>query len=344
MKGWNAKVALIPNSSVIIPNQVLPSPDGTYYVNQGNFGYLIGLVSAWNPDLSQPKLAAIINGTVRKIYDRKCWYSLFVKGQLVAPQATTQGQITATLGSDIIVGTGTAWTDALIGQQFRVGYNNPIYSIIDVPDATHLQLELQWGSPTITSGYFIVQNYFNLGPNIKYLKTMVNMQLGYKFHLHATQDTLNTLDPWRSNQNFPYISAGMPLDQQGNYLQELYPASWIQQAFPMMVYVQPPNLVNDSDNLPPYIRLDIVAKDAIAEALVIGGPKNNKYYDKAESTTKRQEFEGELLRLANADENLYRTEFTKFGEDLPFFQPGGAMWGAQHAISAGSDSGMGYDL
>ena len=336
---------IVPQSAVSIPQQVLPSPDGTYYANQGNVGYLLGMIAAWNPDISQPKMLAIINGTLRKIYDRKTWFFNFVKGQLVAPQATTQGQVTTTLGSNIVVGTGTAWTSALVGQQFRIGYNNPIYSIVDLPDATHLQLELQWGSPSVTSGYFIVQNYFNFGPNVKYVKTMVNMQLGYKFDLHATQDTLNTLDPWRQNQNFPYIAAGMPLDPQGNYLQELYPASWTQQAFPFMAYTQPPNVALDTDNLPPYMRLDIVAKDCISEALVIGGPKNNKYYDAAESGRKKQEFEGELLRLANADENLYRTEVTKFGEDLPYYNPGGALFSATHAyMASGSGGGGGYDL
>lgn len=334
---------LIPSSNVSIPQQVLPAPDGTYFQNQGNLGYLIGLCQAYNPDLSQPKILALINGTLRKIYDRKTWFFNFVKGQLISPQATTQGQAQTTLYSDIVTGVGTNWTDALVGQQFRVGYNNPIYTIIDVPDSTHLQLELQWGSPSVTSGYFIVQNYFNLGPNVKYLKCLVNMQLGYKFTLHATQDTLNTIDPWRQNANFPYISAGIPLDAQGNYLQELYPASWIQQSFPMMVYIQQPNLSADSDNLPPYMRLDIVAKDVIAEALVIGGPKNNKYYDRAESQGKRGEFESELLRLANADENLYRTEVTLFGEDLPYYSPGGALWNASHLVAAGGSLG-GYDL
>jgi hypothetical protein len=139
----------------------------------------------------------------------------------------------------------------------------------------------------------------------------------------------------------------MPLDPQGNYLQELYPASWIQQSFPFMAYVQPPNVANDTDNLPPYMRLDIIADDVIAEALVIGGPKKNEYYDAAESMRKRQRFEGELLRAANMDENLYRTEVTKWGEDLPYYNPGGALFSATHALSAGgygyAGSG-GYDL
>jgi hypothetical protein len=334
---------LVPTQNVVIPQQVSPDPSGTYYQNQGNLGYLIGLVQAWNPDLSQPKILTIINGTVRKVYDRKTWFSLFIKGQIISPQAVTKGQVTATLHSPTIQGIGTSWTTFLIGRQFRIGYNNPIYSIIDVDEtAQTLTLELPWGSPTITSGYFIAQNYFNFGPNVKYLKTMLNMQMGIKFQLHATQDTLNTWDPWRQNQNFPWVSAGMPLAQDGSYLQELYPASWIQQAFPWMGYIQPPNLVNDTDNLPPYIRLDIVAKDAIAEALVIGGPKNNKYYDAGESRNKKQEFEGELLRLANADENLYRTEVTRFGEDMPYYQSGGAFFEATHGVGPGGSGG--YDL
>lgn len=328
---------LIPNNAVVIPQQVLPT-GGPISVNQMDFSGAIGQVQFWNSDLSQPKIAALINNSLRKLVDRKCWLSLFVKGQVISPQATTQGQVTATLGSNIIVGNGTAWDESLIGQQFRIGYSNPIYSITDVdPGAQTLTLELPWGSPSVISGYFIVQNYFNFGPNIKYVKTMVNMQMGIKFSLHATQDTLNTLDPWRQNQNFSWMAAGMPLAQDGSYLMELYPASWIAQAYPFMAYVQPPNLVNDSDQFPAYFRGDIIVKDAIADALVIGGPKNNRFYDPGESQRKRAEFESEALRMANADENLYRTEVTKFGEDMPYYQTGGALWNAQHAI--GVDAG-----
>lgn len=334
---------LIPNSAVVIPQQVLPTGN-PIAVNQMDFGQAIGQVQFYNPDLSQPKIAALINNSLRKVVDRKTWLSLFVRGQVIAPQATTQGQVTASLGSPTIVGTGTAWTQALIGQQFRIGYNNPIYSIIAVDDTASpqtLTLELPWGSPNITSGYFIVQNYFNFGPNVKYIKTLVNMQMGIKFQLHATQDTLNTWDPWRQNVNFPWVAAGMPLAQDGSYLQEFYPAAWIQQAFPFTAYIQPSNLVNDSDPFPAYFRSDIIVKDAIAEALVIGGPKNNKFYDPAESVRKRQDFEGELLRMANMDENLYRTEVTRFGEDMPYYQTGGAFYSATHGLAA---TGPGYDL
>jgi hypothetical protein len=262
---------------------------------------------------------------------------------LVCPQATTQGQATVTLGSNIVQGIGTSWTSALIGQQFRIGYNNPIYTIFDVdPIGQQLSLELAWGGPSTTSGYFIVQYYFNLGPNIKYLKNMVNMQLGRRMWTHGTQDFLNSIDPWRSSGGgWPYVVAPVPLDPNGNYMVELYPASWIQQAFPFLAYVQPPNLVNDLDTLPAYIRCDVVLLDAIAQALVWRGPKNNPYYDSQESAVKKREFESELNQMAQADENLYRTNLSLPFEDVPYYQPGGAMWNAMHAVGVGDGGGYG---
>ncbi len=327
---------------VVIPNQVLPNGQAPYS-QQYNCGGLVGAVQFWNPNLSQPVILSLLNDSLKTILDRKTWYGMFIKGQLVAPQAVTLGQAITVLGDTTVTGVGTAWTTDLIGRQFRIGYNNPIYTIVDVDEtAQTLELELPWGSPGVLSGYFIVQYYFNFGPNIKYVKTMLNMQLGYKFYLHATQDTLNTMDPWRQNQNFPWMCAGMPAAPDGSYLSELYPASWIQQAFPFMAYVVPPNLVNDEDNLPPYIRGDVLIKYAISQALVIGGPKKNQFYDPQTARVKMGEFEGELLRMANADENLYRTEVVKYGEDLPYYNPGGAYWAATHACAA--SGGGGYEL
>jgi len=333
-------VPIIPSSPVAIPNQVGPTQGNLPYVQARPYSGMIGTVQSWNPDATA-QCGGWLNEAARVIYDRKTWYGLFLKGQIVCPQATTLGTATVTLNSPTVVGSnGTAWTAALIGQQFRIGYNNPIYTIIDVdPIGQTLTLELPWGGPSSTNGYFIVQYYYNIGSNIKYLKTAVNMQLGYKMRLHLTQDWLNSRDPWRQNQNFPWGISPMPVDSDGNYLIELYPVPWIQQALPFMAYVQPPNLVSDNDSLPAYIRCDIVEKFAIARALVWRGPKLNKYYDAAQSRIFMAEFEQELVNMANADENLYRTQVTLMGEDYPYYDSGGATWQSQHAVMAGGGQG-----
>lgn len=331
---------ILPQASVSIPNQVLSNGQNPY-VNQMNFGQLIGRVTSANPDATAIS-GQWINDAVRKIYDRKTWYSLLVKGQVLCPAAYTRGSAIAVSGSSTVQGAnGTQWTQDLVGRQFRIGYNNPIYTIIGVDEgAQTLQLEMPWGSRDVTGGYFIVQYYYNIGPNIKYIKTMVNMIQACKMRLRLTQDYLNTIDPWRQSGGvFPWGAAPMPTAMDGSYLIELYPVSWIQQALPFQAYVQPPNLINDSDVLPPYIRGDIVVKDAIAEALLWRGPKKNPYYDMANAQRLKGEFENELLQMANADENLYRTQVTFPGEEFPDFTPGGAMWDAMHASMAGGEYG-----
>jgi len=322
-----------PDYRSTIPQQVLPYPNGvTPFVQQMNFGQMKGSVMFWNPSCSA-EAGIWINEGLKVTLDRRTWFSMFCKGQLIAPGSVTTGSATVTLGSYNVTGTNTTWDASLVGRQFRIGYNNPIYTIVDVdPIGQVLQLELPWGGPSSTSGYFIIQYYFNLGPNIKYLYNMVNMQLGYKFRTGWTQNTLDAVDPWRQNQNFPWAVAPMPLDQNYNYLVELYPASWIQQAFPFMAYVVPPNLVDDQDTLPAYIRCDVILRYAISRALVFRGPKNNPYYDLAMSKQFMGEFEAEIGQMAQADENLYRIDVTKFGEDLPYYNPGGALWDAQHAV------------
>lgn len=307
-----------------------------------NFGQMIG----WVCNEANPNYLAVaptqINGIVRRILSLKTWYGTWIKGQAVCPQAVSTGQATVTLGSNTITGTGTSWDINLVGRQFRVGLNNPIYTIIDVNPVTQtLTIELPWGGPfppgvtTQTTGYNIVQMYYNIGPNIKYIKTMVNVMLGYKMRLNWTQDLLNKLDPWRIWVNFPCAIAPLPADPNGNYLVEMWPAPFASQALPFTAYVQPPNLVDDNDSLPPYIRCDVVVKEAMAAALRYR-PKNNPYYSEAAAlslaNTYHQEFIAMLEGMWNEDENLYRTSSTIEYEDYPDFIPGGNLYAAMHAI------------
>ena len=332
---------IIPNSA--ITNQVLPVQNGQLpYVTQENFSQMIGNVASWNPDCLA-EIPRWLNEIARQVYDRRTWYGLEIKGQLCVPAAVVGGTATVVNGSYQVTGSGTSWTNSIVGMQLRIGYNNPIYTITAVNTGTQtLTLELPWGGASGSFGYYIVKYFYNIGPNIKYIKRMVNMQMAIKFRLNLTQSYLDTIDPWRAmGGNFSWGLAPMPADPLGNYLVELYPASWVVQAFPFLAYIQPPNLVNDNDSLPPYIRTDIIVKEGISRALVFGGPKKNQYYDAGESQRKHAEFEVELNHMANADENLYRTNLITKEESFPYYEPGGAFWGAQHAVMA-SDSDGGW--
>lgn len=326
------------------PFQITPNVGVKPYTSQMNFGGMIGSISAWNPNcLSQ--IPGWVNQIVRQIYDMRTWYGLYTEGEVITPKAVNGGTVTTTLGSNIVQGINTTWDQTLIGRQFRQGLTSPPYTITNVdPFAQQLTLALPFGAPfppnqtTMTSGYFIVQMYYNLGANLKYLKQMVNFQMGFKLWLNLTQDYMDNRDAWRITTNFPWGVAPRPADPNGNYIVELWPAPWTQQVLPWNGYIQPPNLVLDTDCLPPYIRCDVVIKEAMCWALRYK-PNQNPGYDARSALsladTFHREYAGLLLDMANADENLYRISTTIQGEELPYYSPGGALYDAQHAVMSG---------
>lgn len=335
-------------SPVVIPQQVSLNPGVVPYVQQMNFSQMIGQVAAANPNFL-PQAPVILNEIMWEILAKKTWYGTMRKGQIICPAQVSGGTATVTLNSNTVQGNDTNWTPALVGRQFRAGLNTPIYTITAVdPSAQTLTLELPWGGPmapnqtTQTTGYYIIQMYYSFGPNIKYIKTCVNMQMGFKLWTNLTQDYLDNRDPWRITVNFPWGLAPLPVDPNGNYLVELWPSPFTQQALPFLAYVQPAKMVKDTDSLPPYIRCDVVLREARCRALRYR-PKENPGYDPQTALMLareyHQEYEGMLLEMANEDENLYRTSATIQGEDLPFYTPGGALYDAMTAHMSGSQAG-----
>ncbi len=344
---WNT-MAITP-STAPVPNQVNPTPGNLPYVQELNYGQMIGEVASWNPNASSSMIERWINHIARKVYDRRMWYGLLTKGQIVTPPIYNTGSCSVTTGSASVQGitgpNGTLWTASLIGRAFRIGFTYPIYQIIGVdPTNQVLTLELQWGGPNISStGYYIVQQYWSI-PNIKYIYAALNLQMMYRMWTNLNQSSLDNLDPSRQRLYYPWAIASMPPDPNGNFQCELYPASTIQQAYPYLAYVQPPNLINDTDSLPSFIRCDIVLAHGIADALMYR-PKDNPYYSESTAlsiaSAKMKEFEAELFQMSQADEALFRQDIIAPFERYPYFQPGGAILAAISPMLAGDAGGIG---
>lgn len=323
-------------------NQILPNKGVLPYVQQKAYGAMKGEVMDQNPDLDPESAGIFINNHVRKIYDRRTWYGLMIRGQLAVTGFILGGQVNISQGSTLVQGVGTTWTPTIVGKQFRLGYNTPPYTITSMdPFAQTLTLEMPWAGVNYTSaGYFIAQYYYSPGPNIKYIHTCKNMIMAWRLRLDYTQQSLDTIDPWRINTFSPAALAQMPPDPNGAYMVELWPVPNIVQSLPFIATVQPPNLVDDGDSLPPYIRTDIVCKFAIADAKVYRGPRLNKYYDKAEADRLRGEAEQEISNLARADEDLYRQGLLYEWEQLRMApEPGlDSNWAINHGVMARAGS------
>lgn len=341
--------------SVPSPNQqnlVLPNQGVNPNRNQQVLASMVGEVSTENPDVDYETIKLWINNIVRSIYDRRTWYGLMIRGQIATTGFTIGGSVnvtnvpTMTQQPNQIFGINTNWNPSVVGQQFRLGFNTPPYTIIAC-DSTNqiLTIEMPWaGVPYSSAGYFIAQYYYALGDSIKYIHVAKNMIMAWRLRLNYTQQTLDSIDPWRATVFTPTALAQMPPDPNGNYMVELWPVPSIVQALPFIAAVQPPNLVEDNDALPAAIRSDIVTMFAVAQAKTYRGPKWNKYYDAAEATRLKGEANRELLYMAKADEDLYRQAvlYPMDGLQLsPDLMAGGrnAVWDVNHAVGLGDGNG-----
>ena len=157
-----------------------------------------------------------VNHAFRQIAERRHWSWLIKFGQFISPPLTNAGTVTATNGSAIVVGSGTAWTSALIGLQFRIGIASPIYTVKSVESATQLTLDAPFGYQTSANvGYQIYQAYFTPPSDFLTFMTIWDPRLNWQLHLNATQDEINMYDAQRAYVGLTY--AFVQLDYTTNY-------------------------------------------------------------------------------------------------------------------------------
>ena len=277
---------------------------------QLNFRQLTGELMLWNPDLPIQLAKRFLQNSYRRIIDSRNFYGTLVKGQVNVPNAYTTGTVSVVNGNPMVNGTGTAWTNSMIGEQFRIGFSTPIYTITNVLSPTQLTLDLPWGGPTQASlGYQIFQCFVSFGANIKRLLAVVNQIQGYRLALNIPQEVLNIYDTWRTNMGWTTLVANYAPSPTGQPQFELYPPPTFQQSFPFLAYVQPPDLIQDNDSPVVSIRSDVIMYGAIPQALLFRG-KESKYYDPTTAQYHQKMFENELQKNKMNDNDLYQKDIT----------------------------------
>ena len=305
------------------------------YTTQLNYRQMIGEVLMWVPDVDPLLAGRMINNNYRKVIERRNWYGLMVRGQVSTPQYTSAGAATATLGSNTVTGTGTSWTTAVIGQQFRIGFTNPFQTITNVNvGAQTLTLDIPYGAATVTAtGYQIVQAWVTLGANVRYILDAVNQQQGWRMNVNVPQQTLNETDTWRTNVGWSYAFSNREPTPDGQLQIEIYPVPFFLQVFPYLAYTQPPNMSQPGDSPVMFIRSDVLVLMTIADVLVWKG-KQNKYYDPQTAQMKLAQAEAELQKMERTDDNMYQQDTVwDYGQEWGYTTGQGSLFGQNHAIT-----------
>jgi hypothetical protein len=296
-------------SNPLWPNQQGSSPFNQPYATQLNFGQMIREVQNWNPSVDPFTAARMLNNVYRAIIDRRSWYGLKVRGQLTVATPYSTGTVTVTNGSNIVTGIGTTWTQALVGQQFRINFTYQYSTIISVDvGAQTLTLDFPFAGNTQTSGYMILQAYFALDGNIKRMLWAVNQLMGWPMVVNALPvELVNAEDVWRTYQGWSTHFVTRPPTPSGQYQIEIWPAPFQQQTFPFEAYTQPPDMQLDTDSPVAFIDSDAIVLGGTYAALMYR-PKQNTYYDPAMALQvaqmKKAEFDARVEMMEQKDNDI----------------------------------------
>lgn len=157
------------------------------------------------PALS-PKLAQDFTiNAFRRLAEIRRWSWLVKYNQFIAPNVYNTGTVSVTNGLTTVTGSGTTWTAAMVGRQFRVGLSAPIYTIAQFNNSTSLQLDLPFGGPTSAgTGYSIYQCYFTPPADFHQFITLWDPAFNWSLWLDTQQTELNIWDAQRSNTGNAY--------------------------------------------------------------------------------------------------------------------------------------------
>lgn len=158
------------------------------------------------PSLS-PKLAQdFIVNAFRRIAERRRWSWLVKYGQFITSDVYTTGTVTVVNGSNAVTGSGTTWTGAMQGRQFRVGTSSPIYTIQTVISSTSLELDANFGGASGSAvGYNIYQCFFTVPEDFHQFITVWDPAFNWQLYLDVNQSELNIWDAQRANVGNPFV-------------------------------------------------------------------------------------------------------------------------------------------
>lgn len=281
-----------------------------------------------------------IQNVFRQVAERRRWSWLLKYNQFLVPAQYSTGTVTVTRDSASVTGSGTAWTSAMIGRQFRVATTVPIYTIATVPSGTSLTLDSNYGGSTAaTQAYRIYQCYFTPPTDFHAFQTVWDPAMNWQLTRHTQQNDLNTWDAQRATTGLGYCIAAFDYDTstppRPRY--EIWPHQTSEYVYPYLYEARCTDLADSGASLPRYIRGDMLVELALAEAARWPGPsidKPNPYYNLKLSQMHQARGEQMILEAERQDDEVYEQDLMyQKCAGFPYATPfGDASWLQSHAI------------
>ena len=280
-----------------------------------------------------------VNNAFRQVSERLRWSRLLKRGQFIMPAVYNTGTVSVTHDSTAVVGTGTTFTSAMVGRQFRVSTDTPIYTVSTFTDTTNLVLDQSYGGDTDTSAsYEIYQAYVTAPADFHAFKSVWDPKRNWQLYLSLTQEDLNSYDARRSSGGssawavVPYLydtTSSPPLPRF-----ELWPHQKTQYVYPFLYEARLSDLEDSGSELPRYIRGDVLLEMALAEAARFPGTDSrpNLYYNLKLSILHEQRVEKMVVVMERQDDEVYEQDIYYQTQDYPPVPWASASWIQDHAL------------
>lgn len=210
-----------------------------------------------------------IQHAFRQLCQRRLWSFQTKRAQFIMNAQYNTGTVSVVLNSDTVVGVGTTFTGAMVGRQFRIGLNTPIYTIIAVPDATTLTLSEVWGAASASAqGYRIYNAYVTVPADFQSFISVYDPQMNWQLWTQVQQEYLNIYDAQRASTGTSYLLSPIDystLDSPPLPRYEVWPHQTAQYVYPYLYVARMADLDDSGATLPREVNGDLLLEMALAE-------------------------------------------------------------------------------
>lgn len=233
----------------------------------------------------------------------------------------------------------TITQSSLVGRQFRMGANNPIFDVLAVLDPSTLVIDSNWGGiATFNQQYQVLGMYYTIVPNIRMFLQggVVDRQQGIPLQTNVNLGNVNWQDPQRTATEDPQALVDIGASRNGLSLYELWPSQTSARQIDWTVYTDWPELVNDTDRLPWFLDPEIWVKGVTADALRYRNGKEDYLHNPVLARDYEAMFKQLVEDAKNADESKMQADYSS-SAPLGFGGGPGTLFFAQHVNGYGGD-------
>lgn len=277
--------------------------------------------------LAGPALAQDwVRNSYRRLAERRTvgWSWELKFSQFLFNPLVKAGTVSLVFNNPTVTGTGTAFDQSMVGRQFRLSTQTPIYTILSVDNgAQTLTLTLDgqnpasWGGNTVSgSGYQIYNAYQTAPADFKNFIAVIDPLMNWRLWLNVQKPEIDLRDPQRATLGPSYAVVNNAYDAMQTIPAprfEFWPHQQNQYVLQYMYTSRPPDLDDTGATLPTMVRGDVLLEMALSEAAEWPGPsadKKSAYYDLDLYDRHVRRAEQLITELEVRDDDIYEQDVT----------------------------------